>query len=200
MPALSAQDKQGHLSAIHTRSRVQIHLLPLSFPHRDHEYQHPLILHLVNQPITRPTQLDLVAVRQPMQAVGLDPRSLQYLCELLFELLAHGITQLLPLLSTLVDRTQAQRSSSDTLIPFWGLASRSRTRASSASSSSVTTVVRNGNRSWEATYSRVCRSSSEGVTPSFSRTAYERVLRSSSMRRLIVPIAIHQVIAFVITQ
>ncbi len=39
-----------------------------------------------------------------------------------------------------------------------------------------------------ATYSKVYRSKSDGVTPNRSNTAYERAFSSSSMRRLIVPI------------
>ena len=48
------------LSLIKTRHCIQIHLFPFAPPHCDHEYHHPIILYLVNQPIPSATQFDLV--------------------------------------------------------------------------------------------------------------------------------------------
>ena len=50
------------LSLIKTRHCIQIHLFPFAPPHCDHEYHHPIILYLINQPIPRATQFDLVGV------------------------------------------------------------------------------------------------------------------------------------------
>lgn len=78
-----------------------IDLAALALTYGDHGNYQTAVDHFIDQAITDGAQLDLVAVGHIPEFVGLDPRILKALLELLGELQLYGFAQLTPLLECL---------------------------------------------------------------------------------------------------
>jgi len=73
-------------------------LLSLSLPDCDYKHHNLLIKDLIDQAIASAFQLHFVAIRELAKSIGFYSRILQYLCELLLELVANRIAEFVPLL------------------------------------------------------------------------------------------------------
>lgn len=79
-------------------SRFAIDQIPLALINGHHKNHDLLVDHLIDQPVPAAAQFDLVAVRQRVQTISFHARIHQNRGQLLLKLLAHGISQFMPLL------------------------------------------------------------------------------------------------------